>query len=124
MENPEKLATSLGECEISPVRRRQILKHWFADKGVEVSPELLKKAVLPPEERKKREEAEAEAKERQRAKYSVDEDTGAVKVASTSEKALSWDEAQQLSKCLYRLTKCSYTNSYLKRRKMPSAKSF
>ncbi|MBA7584624.1 hypothetical protein ES708_26581 [subsurface metagenome] len=98
LEDPEKLAQALSECEISPVRRRQVLKHWFAEKGVEVTPELLKKVTLPPERRKEAEElAKAEA-ESKKAKYSVDEDTGATKVATTGEKALTWPEAEKLSK--------------------------
>lgn len=98
LEDPEKLAQALSECEISPVRRRQVLKHWFADKGVEVTPELLKKVTLPLERRKEVEEAEAAEREDKKAKYSVDEDTGAIKVATTGEKALTWPEAEKLSK--------------------------
>lgn len=98
LEDPERLAQSLSECEISPVRRRQILKHWFADKGVEVPEHILKKATLPPERRKEAEEIEAAERARRESKYSVDEDTGSIKVATTSEKALSWEEAQKLSK--------------------------
>ncbi len=100
LEDPEKLAVSLSECEITPVRRRQILKHWFADKGVEVPPELLQKVALPPERRKELEEREKAEEESKRAKYSVDEETGAIKVATTGEKALTWPEAEKLSKSI------------------------
>ena len=102
LEEPELLAQALSECEITPVRRRQILKHWFADKGVEVSPELIKKVTLPPEQRKKIEEEEETKRERERAKYSVDEDTGVIKVATTGEKALTWPEAEKLAKNIKR----------------------
>lgn len=98
LEDPEKLAQALSECEISPVRRRQVLKHWFAEKGVEVTPELLQKVTLPPERKKEVEEKEAAERESKKAKYSVDEDTGVIKVATTSEKALTWEEAEKLSK--------------------------
>ena len=98
LEDPEKLAQALSECEISPVRRRQVLKHWFAEKGVEVTPELLQKVTLPPERRKEAEEREKAEEESKKAKYSVDEDTGVIKVATTSEKALTWEEAEKLSK--------------------------
>ena len=98
LEDPQKLAESLSECEITPVRRRQILKHWFADKGVEVAPELLQRVALPPEQRKKVEEEEAARKESQKAKYSVDDETGTIKVATSSEKALTMEEAEKLSK--------------------------
>lgn len=97
LEDPEKLAVSLAECEISPVRRRQVLKHWFSDKGVEVPPELLRQVSLSPEKRRVIEQKNEERK----AKYSVDE-TGAIKVASTEEKALTWDEAQKLSRAIKR----------------------
>ncbi|GAJ16775.1 unnamed protein product, partial [marine sediment metagenome] len=36
--------------------------------------------------------------ESKKAKYSVDEDTGAIKVATSEEKALTWPEAEKLSK--------------------------
>ncbi|MBA7555221.1 hypothetical protein ES705_47877 [subsurface metagenome] len=98
LEDPEKLAQALSECEISPVRRRQVLKHWFAEKGVEVTPELLKKVTLPPERRKEAEEKAKAEEESKKAKYSVDEDTGAIKVATSEEKALTWPEAEKLSK--------------------------
>ena len=98
LEDPEKLAQALSECEISPVRRRQVLKHWFADKGVDVSSELLHKVTLPPERRKEAEDQAKAEEESKKAKYSVDEDTGVIKVATTSEKALTWEEAEKLSK--------------------------
>jgi len=98
LEDPEKLALALSECEISPVRRRQVLKHWFAEKGVEVTPELLKKVTLPPERKKEAEELAKAEEESKKAKYSVDEDTGAIKVATSGEKALTWPEAEKLSK--------------------------
>jgi len=100
LEDPEKLAVALSECEITPVRRRQILKHWFAEKGIEVAPELLRRVALPPERREEIEEQEAAEKESKRAKYSVDEETGAIKVATTGEKALTWPEAEKLSKTI------------------------
>jgi len=56
LEDPEKLAVALSECEITPVRRRQILKHWFAEKGIEVAPELLRRVALPPERKREVEE--------------------------------------------------------------------
>ncbi len=98
LEDPEKLAQALAECEISPVRRRQVLKHWFAEKGVDVAPELLQKVTLPPERRREIEEAEAAERESKKAKYSVDQESGGIKVATTSEKALTWEEAEKVSK--------------------------
>jgi hypothetical protein len=102
LEDAEKLAVALSECEITPVRRRQILKHWFAEKGIEVAPELLQKVALPPERRKEVEEREKAEEETKRAKYSVDEESGAIKVATTGEKALTWPEAEKLSKTIKR----------------------
>lgn len=100
LEDPVKLASALSECEITPVRRRQILKHWFAEKGIEVAEELLKKVALPPDQRKEAESREAAEKESKQAKYSVDQETAGIKVASTAEKALTWDEAEKLSKSI------------------------
>ncbi|GAI96995.1 unnamed protein product [marine sediment metagenome] len=53
---------------------------------------------MPPEQRKKVEEEEAARKESQKAKYSVDDETGTIKVATSSEKALTMEEAEKLSK--------------------------
>lgn len=97
LEDPELMAKALAECEIPPVRRRQILKHWFADKGVEVAEDILHKVSLAPDKRREAEEAEKRDRLAKEAKYSVDERTGAIKVATTGESALTMVEAERLS---------------------------
>jgi len=99
LELPEKLAVALRECEITPVRRRQILKHWFADKGVEVPQDILER-VATPSDKKRADEEKAKVAEEEKDKYTVDEDTGAIKTASSGEKALTWAEAEKLSKAV------------------------
>lgn len=100
LEDPEKMAVALSECEITPVRRRQILKHWFADKGVTVPDEMLNRAGLPRDKAKEAEEKSKAEEDSKKSKYSVDEDTGAIKVATSGEKALTWPEAEKLSKTI------------------------
>lgn len=97
LEDPERLARALAECEITPVRRRQILKHWFAEKGLDLEEEFLHRATLPASQRKQVTEQEEAEKEKAKAKYSVDQSTGGIKVATDAEKALTWGEAQALS---------------------------
>ncbi len=95
LEEPSELAQALSECEITPVRRRQILKHWFANQGVDVPEPILKQAAMSTENKA----IVADKEARKDEKYSVDTDTGAIKVASTTDKtALTWDEAEKLSK--------------------------
>jgi len=100
LEDPEKMAVAISECEITPVRRRQILKHWFAEKGVTVPDELLNRVGMPRDKAKEAEEKAKAADDDKKSKYSVDEDTGAIKVAGSGEKALTWTEAEKLSKTI------------------------
>jgi len=94
LEEPTELAQALSECEITPVRRRQILKHWFANQGVDVPEPILKQATMSTENKA----IVAERETKREEKYSVDTETGAIKVASTTDKtALTWDEAEKLS---------------------------
>ncbi len=94
LEEPSELAQALSECEITPVRRRQILKHWFASQGVDVPEPILKQATMSTENKA----IVAERETKKEEKYSVDTETGAIKVASTTDKtALTWDEAEKLS---------------------------
>lgn len=97
LENPKMMAKALSECEILPARRRQILKHWFADKGVTVPEDVLETSMTPPDKRDEVDEQKRREEDARKSKYSVDEATGAVRVATGSEKALTLDEAERLS---------------------------
>jgi hypothetical protein len=95
LENPVKLAGALRECDITPVRRHQILKHWFADKGIAVSHELLQSVVL--DRPGMSSDGGDETTKRKKDKYTVDRETGDIVVASGDDNAISYDEAVKLS---------------------------
>ena len=90
LESPEKLAEALGEfpVEIPALKRRQVLKAWFARRGVEVPEAVLRAAGAT---------AEAAEAERPARLYAVDEETGRIRAAREGEKALTWAEAKTLS---------------------------
>jgi hypothetical protein len=90
LENPERLAEALSEfsTDIPPLRRKQILKAWFARRGVEVPETALRAAGAP---------AEAGVAEKPGRLYAVDEETGRIRAAREGEKALTWAEAKTLS---------------------------
>jgi hypothetical protein len=92
LENPDKLADALRETEISSVRRRQILKHWFAEKGIPITEKTLKKAEISAGVQTEGEDTD-EARMRHQEKFAVNEETGAIRTASANEKSLTWDEA-------------------------------
>lgn len=101
-EYPDRLAERLASWHehISPVRRKQILEHWFAEKGIEVPAEALETAGLKSAELKERGEAERkrhEEEELKKAKFFVDIDTGQIRAAKEGEKALTWDEAERVA---------------------------
>lgn len=80
---------------IHPTSRRHILDHWFALRKIPIPDEYSAVADKPSEEIRKK----AAGHEIEEAKFSVDPETGYVRVATTSDKtALTWDEAQKLSK--------------------------
>jgi|GEM_PF-4691392 hypothetical protein len=99
LENPEKLLEALAECEITPVRRRQVWRQWCNEQRITIPQGLERKAGLPKEKLDEVNKGAADDKTHQEGKYSVDNDTGDIKVASTADKtALTWDEAEKLSK--------------------------
>jgi hypothetical protein len=96
LEEPEKLATALRDTDIVATRRRQILKHWFADKGIEVPDKILQKVTVAQPDSQSEDE-DNERKLSHQEKFAVNEDTGVIKTASGSEKSLTWDEAVKAS---------------------------
>lgn len=106
-ENPERLADRLVSWHdyINPVRRRQILEQWFAERGVEVPEETLRRAGAKSSEIKTTEEEQARKaaeEEKKKAKFYVDQDTGRIRAAREGEVTLTWDEAEKVSE---RITK-------------------
>lgn len=94
LEDPNKLATALAECEISPVRRRQILKHWCNKKDIELPPAAVRK-VMPASEKDRTDEEGAEERI-----YVVDPDTAILRLAKDREKGTTFENAQKLQKAM------------------------
>jgi len=93
-EDPKQLLEKLAKFprQIPPVTRRNILDHWTASRHIPIPEGFEEEADLPAEVLKAQ-----KGKGTTPEKYSVDTDTGAIKVASTTDKALTWDEAEKLS---------------------------
>jgi hypothetical protein len=99
LENPQKLLEALADCEITPVRRRQVWKHWCNEQRITIPQGMEKMAGLPKDQLEAVTKREADEGKHQNEKYSVDQETGDIKVASTADaKQLTWDEAEKLSK--------------------------
>lgn len=95
-ESPMELLEKLAKFprQIPPVTRKNILDHWIAQNKIPVPEEYETEAEKPAEEIRRR----GAKVEKEEAKYAVDTDTGAIRVASTTDKtALTWDEAEKLS---------------------------
>ena len=90
---------ALSDMNVDVNVKKPFIKYWLKKKGSAIPDELERK--LSPRDTRKAEE-EADKEETAKAKYSVDEETGAVKVAVTSEKALTWAEAEKLSRAIKR----------------------
>ena len=95
LENLEDVEKKLYEMGLHPSLRNQVINFWAAEIKQPV-PEKLQKRLTEERGLKPRGGAEGE---KEPEKYSVDTETGAIKVASTTDKtALTWDEAEKLSK--------------------------
>jgi hypothetical protein len=94
LEDLEDIEQKLYEMGLHPSLRNQVINFWAAEIKQPV-PRRLQKRLAEERGAKPREEG---GEEKPEAKYSIDTETGAIKVASTTDKAaLTWDEAQQLS---------------------------
>ena len=94
LEDLEDIEQKLYEMGLHPSLRNQVINFWAAEIKKPVPKKLQKR--LTEERTAKRGEAE---EEKEPEKYSVDTTTGVIKVASTTDKmALTWDEAEKLSK--------------------------
>lgn len=94
-EKPKELLEKLARFprEIPPVTRRNVLDHWMAQNKIPIPEGYEEESELPSEELRR-----GKAEKQPEAKYSVDPDTGQIKVASTTDKvALTMDEAEKLS---------------------------
>ena len=95
-ERPMELLQKLAKFprQIPPVTRKNILDHWIAQNKIPVPEEYEAEAEKPAEEIRRKGAKE----EKEEAKYAVDTETGAIRVATTTDKtALTWDEAEKLS---------------------------
>jgi len=88
---------ALSDMNVDVNIKKPFIKYWLKKKGSAIPEELERK--LSPKQIKKEAE-EADKLEMSKSKYSVDEETGAIKVAAASEKALTWSEAEKLSRAI------------------------
>jgi len=94
LEDLEDVEQKLYEMGLHPSLRNQVISFWAAEIKQPVPTRLQKRLT---EERGGKPRGDHEG-ERQPEKYSVDTATGAIKLASTTDKqALTWDEAEKLS---------------------------
>ena len=91
------LDRGLADMNVDVNVRKPFIKFWLNKKG-SVIPKELERRLSP--EATVEEERVREKAEMAKSKYSVDEESGAIKVATTSEKALTWEEAKELSKSI------------------------
>ena len=101
-EDPLRLAERLATWHesISPVKRKQIIEQWFAEKNIQVPKEAFQMASISSQDVKQKAEEErrkAEEAKTQDAKFSVDVETGRIRPARADEKALTLSEAETLS---------------------------
>lgn len=101
-EDPQQLAERLATWHeyITPVKRKQVLEQWFAEKGVVVPQEALELAGIKGQDYEKKAETEkkkVEEEEKKKAKFFVDEDTGRIRAARGDEVALTWEQALTVS---------------------------
>lgn len=95
LEDLEDIEQKLYEMGLHPSLRNQVINFWASEIKRPVPKNLQKR--LAEERGTKSREDNGEKEEAE--KYSVDTATGAIKVASTTDKrALTWDEAEKLSK--------------------------
>jgi len=95
LEDLEDIEKKLFEMGLHPALRNQVVNFWASEIKRPVPKNLQKRLA---EERGAKSREENGGKE-EAEKYSVNTDTGAIKVASTTDKrALTWDEAEKLSK--------------------------
>jgi len=95
-DDPRELLGKMAKFprHVPPVTRKNILDHWVSTRNIPIPEGFEEEADLSAEELKTR-KGKGTAPE----KYSIDTDTGAIKVASTTDKtALTWDEAEKLSR--------------------------
>jgi len=95
LEDLEDIEGKLYEMGLHPSLRNQVVNFWAAEIKQPV-PKKLQKRLAEERGTKTRDEGRGE---REPEKYSVDTETGSIRPALTTEKtAMTWDEAQQLSK--------------------------
>lgn len=96
-ENPELLTKRVRAWsgEIAPAKRKLIIEQWFAEKGIEVSPELIQKAGLTTEQAGK---ADSEAEDEDNIRYVYDIDKRLVRMASKNERGGTLEQAKELKK--------------------------
>ncbi|MBU0846606.1 hypothetical protein KKH23_05400, partial [Patescibacteria group bacterium] len=83
-EEPELLTKRLvaWSGEIAPAKRKLVIEQWFAEKGIEVSPALIKKAGMSTDHAKEAEDGEKDGDE---VKYVYDAEKKQVRMVKQNE---------------------------------------
>jgi len=94
-EEPELLTKRLvaWSGEIAPAKRKLVIEQWFAEKGIEVSPALIKKAGMSTDHAKEVEDGE---KDGDVVRYVYDADKKQVRMVKQNEPGGTLDQARQL----------------------------
>ncbi len=96
-EDPELLFKRLTawSSDVNPSRRKLIIEQWFAEKGINISPEVQQKAGMTTEQIKKE---EAESKGGAEVRYVYDEEAHVVRMAKKDEVGGTLAQAKELKK--------------------------
>ncbi|MBA7469159.1 hypothetical protein ES707_04425 [subsurface metagenome] len=94
-EEPELLVKRLTSwsSDVNPSRRKLIIEQWFAEKGIDIPPEVQQKAGMTKEQIKKEEE---KTKEGDEVRYVYDESARVVRMAKESERGGTLAQAKEL----------------------------
>jgi hypothetical protein len=94
-EEPELLLKRLTawSSDVNPTRRKLIIEQWFAEKGIDISPEVQQKAGMTKEQIQKE---EAETKGGVEVRYVYDEEAHVVRMAKKDEVGGTLAQAKEL----------------------------
>jgi len=81
--------------DIAPAKRKLIIEQWFAEKGIDISPDVQQKAGMTTEQINK---AETATKESAEVRYVYDESAHVVRMAKEGERGGTLSQAKELKK--------------------------
>lgn len=102
-DRPEIMAERLTSWHeyITPVKRKQILQHWFAERGIEVPEEIAQAVGLKPAEMDKKKTESAKKNAEESGKVWTISEHGKVRPAKEGEFGITFEEAKAAVQELY-----------------------